>query len=37
MVAAHIAFGQRGEELAAQWYVQHGYTDRGPQLAMQAR
>ena len=26
MVAAHIAFGQRGEELAAQWYVQHGYT-----------
>ena len=25
MVAAHIAFGQRGEELAAQWYVQRGY------------
>ena len=25
MVAAHIAFGQHGEELAAQWYVQRGY------------
>jgi putative endonuclease len=26
MVAAHIAVGQGGEALAAQWYVQHGYT-----------
>jgi putative endonuclease len=25
VVAAHIAFGQRGEELAAQWYMQRGY------------
>jgi putative endonuclease len=25
MVAAHIAFGQHGEELAAQWYVRRGY------------
>ena len=26
MVAAHIAYGQRGEDLAAQWYVRNGYT-----------
>ena len=25
MVAAHIAFGQRGEEIAADWYRRHGY------------
>jgi putative endonuclease len=26
MVAAHIAFGQRGEALAADWYRLHGYS-----------
>ena len=26
VVAAHIAYGQRGEELAAQWYRRNGYT-----------
>ena len=26
MVAAHIAFGQRGEALAADWYRRHGYS-----------
>jgi putative endonuclease len=25
MVAAHIAFGQHGEELAVQWYLRGGY------------
>ncbi len=25
MVAAHIVFGQRGEDLAADWYRRHGY------------
>jgi putative endonuclease len=25
VVAAHIEFGQQGEELAAQWYLRHGY------------
>ena len=26
MVAAHIAFGQHGEALAADWYRRHGYS-----------
>jgi putative endonuclease len=25
VVAAHIVFGQRGEDLAADWYRRHGY------------
>jgi putative endonuclease len=26
VVAAHIVFGQRGEDLAAEWYRRRGYT-----------
>jgi putative endonuclease len=26
VVAEHIVFGQRGEDLAAAWYRRHGYT-----------
>jgi putative endonuclease len=26
MVAAHIAYGRRGEDLAAEWYLRRGYT-----------
>jgi putative endonuclease len=26
VIAAHIVFGQRGEDLAAEWYKRRGYT-----------